>query len=266
MVNITTHPADKCYGALKATVRGILNSNSPCYMQSYVDVRIVVNPIFPTPLYCGPDLTKWKRETSEFKVIINEMEGGCDETHLKNRVPVIRWTLSYQGLSHFVLNDKSCSYCGEHCKDECKLAFSNQSGRECSAVMKSANRLDDFWNLVYGQFKRFTLIDHDTGEVWFNVRFDNLMESDHRHRRNSTDRTIKLVWKPCCNKYPSGGTCSIHGMVFNKNHYDDKIAPSTPLNFVLENLESGSFSASWSPSTDEGSGIYYYELEITYNR
>lgn len=234
---INTHPGDRCFGALDCTLRGTLKPIDNCDITSFVDVKIKINPIYPTPNNCGPEINKWLRESADFRVIITEFEGGCDETHIRNTVPIVKWNITYTGLSNFVDGDSICPNCKEACNsngtptksclcdDQTNISSyttnnpSNPNGEagynysvDCPSALRTSNRLDDFWNLVYGQYKTFTLIDYDTKEIWYNVRFSDKMDVDHTNRRTATNRNIKLVWKPCCNKSPKGGTCSRHGV------------------------------------------------------
>lgn len=212
LIIINTNAADNCFGSLNCTIRGTLQGIEDCNIESYVDIKIKVNPVFPTPKFCGPELLKWMREARDFRVIKTEFEGGCDETHIRNKVPILRWTINYDGLVKYNAIENECpnctrcvAYCG--CDDGNELDYNG-----CHPLLKSANRLDDFWNLVYGEYNSFTLVDHDTDEVWYNVKFEDKMTLDHRHRRRSNARSVKLVWKPCCDREPTGGTCSKHGM------------------------------------------------------
>lgn len=219
-IYVSSSPADKCFGAFDCIIRGKVIPTEGCEnLINYVDVRIKVDPVYPTPDNCGPYISKWLRDGKKFRVIKTEFEGGCDETHLKNRVPVIMWTVNYEGLPYYETKEVECPscyacilYCG--CKkDEQPPVYSDG----CHPIFRSANRLEDFWNLVYGEYKSFTLVDYDTGEVWQNVKFDADMTFDHRHRRTANTRTVKLVWRPCCSNYPEGGRCSKHGLMNYKS-------------------------------------------------
>lgn len=225
-ITITTSVADKCYGSLDCIVRGTLAPQPDCSLDDYVDVRVIVNPVYPTPDNCGPYISKWLRESPEFSGIITEFEGGCDESHVRNKVPIYRWSINYEGLKNYKTSDTICGSC-QKCINICGCDYiSPHSTGDCHPILRSANRIDDFWNLVYGQFKKFTLIDHDTQEIWYNVRFEDRPSYDHAHRRNSNSRSVKLVWKPCCNRAPAGGTCSKHGM-FNYKPERESCSNST---------------------------------------
>lgn len=208
---INSNVADKCFGSLELTLRGSLRNQISCNLSPSVDIKLSVNPVYPTPDNCGPDMIKWLRETKDFRVIKTEFEGGCDETHIRNKVPTIRWTINYDGLPNYLFKDTVCPSC-QDCISICGCDETNNLYPGCHPILKSSNRLDDFWNLVYGEYKSFTLVDHDTGEIWYNVKFDDKIATDHRFRRRSSNRTVKLVWRPCCNKNPQGGVCSKHGI------------------------------------------------------
>lgn len=214
-INLNTSVADACFGSLECTIRGTVPNTNCSGLFNYVDVKIKVNPVYPTPDNCGPAIGRWLRDGKKFNVIKTEFEGGCDETHIKNRVPIITWTLNYDGLHLYKTEDTNCPNC-QTCIIFCGCNDAVNTGAylaNCHPILASANRLDDFWNLVYGQYGAFTLVDHDTGEVWYNVKFDSEMNVDHRHRKTAVSRTVKLIWRPCCASSPSGGTCGKHGIL-----------------------------------------------------
>lgn len=216
---INSSPADQCFGAVDVTIRGTVQNADCTGLLNYIDIKIKLNPIYPTPDNCGPFITKWLRDGKKFNVIRIEYDGGCDETHLKNRVPIVTWTINYEGLVRYTLQDTTCplcysciAYCG--CTEkEAQEKLQQQTRTGCHPILQSANRLDDFWNLVYGEYKSFTLVDYDTGEIWYNVKFSGDMSYDHRHRIKSNVRSVKLIWRPCCSQAPQGGTCSTHGVM-----------------------------------------------------
>ena len=102
-------------------------------------------------------------------------------------------------------------------------------------------------------------MDYDTGEIWQNVRFESMMESDHIHRRNSNSRTIKIVWKPCCNLSPAGGQCSIHGI--SSYRRSDVIKLLAPYNYTISYIYTDIFSQ-WRHSQENGEPSHYI-LELT---
>lgn len=256
---INTDAGDKCFGAIETILRGTLTGIDTCNITSFVDVKVKVNPIYPTPDNCGPPINKWVRESPDFRVITTEFEGGCDETHIRNTVPIVKWNIDYTGLRN-IIDDRSicpnCKNCGNPdgtpnnrciCNDTVNTYTTPVSpnsdysyNADCPSSLRTSNRLDDFWNLVYGQYKTFTLIDDDTQEVWYNVRFADKLSVDHTHRRTSTTRTSRLVWKPCCNKTPAGGTCSKHGIINYKSSRFDTVGgvslPPTPTNPLINDL------------------------------
>ncbi|MCZ2442666.1 MAG: hypothetical protein LC101_02655, partial [Flavobacteriales bacterium] len=223
-VIINSSPADQCFGAVDRIIRGYVAEDNCTGFLNNVDIKIKVNPVYPTPDNCGPMINKWLREGKEFNTLKIEYAGGCDETHLKNRVPIIKWSIDYDGLTKYRTEETQCPLCNTciifcGCEDKVQPIYTEG----CHPILQSANRLDDFWNLVYGQYKSFTLIDYDTGEVWYNVKFNDDMKYDHRHRIWSQSRTVSLIWRPCCANYPVGGTCSTHGMMNFKPKRDDCI-------------------------------------------
>lgn len=265
-LKINTNVADKCFGSLNCTIRANLIIQGICStLESHVDIKIIVNPVYPTPDHCGPDIIKWLRETKDFRVLITEFEGGCDETHIRNKVPIVRWTINYDGLPNYLNKDTTCPNCTK-CATICGCNDLSQMNAlsGCHPILKSSNRLDDFWNLVYGQYKSFTLVDHDTQEIWYNVRFDDKMSTDHRHRRTSGSRNVKLVWKPCCSSAPAGGTCSKHG-VFNyvpvRRPSCISGVPGIPIIISVENSCNSSIVITWNKSCTE-IGIAKYQIKV----
>jgi hypothetical protein len=211
-----------------------------------LDFRVIVDPIFPTPEYGGPNWIKWKPETPDFRVITKTMEGGCVETHIRNRVPTQRWTVSYQGIrydSGHVCEIPSC------CDDP--LGFVD--GVDPNS--KTAKMLDDFWMLVGGQYGFFTLVDPKTGYIWRRVRFEGTMERDHINWRTIQSRNFTLIWSPCCATEPAGGTCP-HNTV-----REDTFPPSVPQNITAEATAWNKIFISWDASVDN-IGIKRYEIQL----
>lgn len=253
-VFINTNSADKCFGAMECTVRGTLFGLENCNIDSYIDIKIKVNPVYPTPDVCGPFINKWMREVKDFRVITTEFEGGCDETHIRNKVPIVKWSVNYEGLSNYIPSTSICPSCGNcnNTSNSCQNQRNNNFDiGECNPLLRYSNRLDDFWNLVYGQYKSFTLIDHDTSEIWYNVKFNDIT-IDHRHRRTSTTRNVKLIWRPCCSKVPSGGTCGTHGMTNYKplhiNNNTNRCTLYTDITVTLDSVGYDDIIINWTAS------------------
>jgi hypothetical protein len=242
-----------CFGAIDCYVRGTVTEVSESFVMTnlcpnltdgsiFIDVRIVIDPVFPTPDLGGPPYVKWKPETPEYKVIVNNFEGGCAETYIRNKVPVQKWMVRYSGLPI----DDQCvpePCCGEQEQTlEGRVAFG-----------KSATRLDEFWNLVMGQYGFFTLIEPRTGTVYRRVRFDSQMGRDHINWKHIQERDFTLVWNPCCDGIP-GGTCP-HRTV------PDTVFPSPPQNLATETISSSKILVTWQRAKDNV-GIKGYEIEI----
>ncbi len=204
-VTIPNVLGDNCFGALDCSIRVRLTSLPfpGCdslvdgHTAIFLDLRIIVDPVYPTPKFGGAPPLKWKPETPDFRVIVNEFEGGCDETYLRNRVPTMRWTVNYDGMPYSIDNP-----CAQPCCDD-TLGFIN--GVDPST--QNIRRLDDFWMLVAGQAGYFTLVDHRTNHIWRRVRFDQTMGRDHVNWRKSQSRSVFMIWRPCCATEPEGGIC-----------------------------------------------------------
>lgn len=208
--------ASPCFGMLEGKIRarlGGVNFVSACPnitdLNIHQDVTIKVAPVFPTPEFCGPNILKWKRLVPEFKVIETEFEGGCDEVHLKSRVPTIFWEINYAGLRYEPFEPEDCGTGFKDLRDCNNVSPLGTPGGCTPEHWKFARRLDDFFNLVYGQYKRFTLFDQETGEIFQGVRFVNY-DKDHVHRITNHSRTIRLVWRGCCTRSLMGGQCPVH--------------------------------------------------------
>lgn len=239
-----------CFGALKCSVRARLIEISEYEMCQnvegmYLDFYIEVDPVFPTPDFGGPNYVKWKKETPDYRVIVNEFEGGCDETYIRNKAPVQKWQVRYAGL----INDVPCT--PEPC---CEDTIGYVGGYDQS--YQAAARLDEFWDLVYGQYGYFTLIEPRTGIVWERVRFDGTMERDHINWRTTQSREFTLVWRPCCDTSHNGGTCP-HSTIIR-----DNMAPSPPqnINAQLQPPEN-EILVTWTKATDN-IGIKGYQIEV----
>lgn len=226
-----------CFGALDCTIRAVLvgidgdtcdnliSGEIGSENYRYIDFRIIVDPVFPTPDMGGPQYLKFVRRTPDFRVLVNTFEGGCDETYLRNEVPVYKWEVQYAGL----FNDTECPQ-----ELECQSEVGYVGGY--GPYYQSVARLDEFWNLVYGRYGHFTLIEPRTGTVWRNVRFDTEMEVDHINWRTNNSRNMTLIWSPCCAETPKGGVC---------RHTSTVIPPSEPLNLTAEAMNSSIILWSW---------------------
>lgn len=224
------------------------------------DLRILVEPTYPTPELGGPGWLKWKPETPDFRVIAKTMEGGCSETYIRNQVPVMRWTVSYDVLKY------QADSCGETipCCDDPLAVF---PGGIDPAFADSAKVLDDFWMFVMGEYGYFTLIDPRNGTVWRRVRFDSSMERDHINWHTSHSRTLHLIWNPCCADSPKGGTC-VH-----LTTRTDTLPPSVPqdlaLNLIAGRPEPGGDPVvpgtrlDWTASRDN-IGVQTYQIEMDF--
>lgn len=249
IVTIPPTAVSNCFGAVDCYIRGSVSTVSDNLLNLcpnitdgsiYIDVRIVVDPVFPTPDLGGPPYVKWKPETPEYRVIVNEFDGGCAETYIRNKVPKQKWMVRYAGLSY----DDPClpePCCGEE-----------QTIDGHISTFKSATRLDEFWNLVMGQYGFFTLIEPRTKTVWRRVRFDTLMGRDHINWKHIQDRDFTLVWNPCCDGTP-GGTCP-HRTI-------DTVFPTPPQNLSVTTISTTRILVTWQRAKDNV-GIKGYELEI----
>jgi hypothetical protein len=229
LITIPTYFVDSCFGALDCFIRGTVTTvpDATCANLEnvyFVDVRIIVDPVFPIPEFGGPRPLKWKVETPDFRVISHQFEGGCDETYIRNKVPVYKWTISYDGL--YYDNPSPCP--PEPCCDD-PLGFDNG----INPNNQNAKILDDFWNFVYGTYGYFTLIDVRNNQRWKHVRFETALQKDHINWTKSHSRTVTMVWNPCCDKAPSGGTCS------HVSTIRDLMPPTVPQNLRIGTLPDG---------------------------
>lgn len=211
---------------------------------AYIDLRIIVDPVYPTPEFGGPQFLKWKPEVPEYRVITNTNEGGCDETYLKNRVAVYKWTVSYDGLSY----EEPCPT--EPCCDETEGFVGG-----LSTNLQTAKVLDDFWNFMYGTYGHFTLIEPRTGKKWRNVRFETTMQRDHINWFRTQSRTITLVWVPCCDTDPMGGVCQ------HSTTVKDIMPPGPPQNLQTTAKSANWIQVTWQKAIDNV-GIKGYEIWV----
>jgi hypothetical protein len=254
LISIPQNYRNPCFGMtdcyIRARILRVPGAECPNLTEGgshelFEDVRIKINPVFPTPEFGGPMWTKWKPETPDFRVIEKTMEGGCSETHIRNRVPVMRWTVSYANLPY---QDILCPT--TDCCDE-PAGFVNGF----DPTFQTIKMIDDFWMLVGGESGYFTLVDPRTNEVWENVRFENKMQKDHINWHKTQNRTLSLIWNPCCATSPKGGVCE-HSSVIK-----DTQSPTIPLDLFAEPMSSSRIDLSWLHSVDNV-GVFYYEIEI----
>lgn len=254
LVTIPSRLFDNCFGAIDCYIQGRLVSipGQTCTnltngdAQLIINLRVIVDPVYPTPEFGGPKPLKWKPETPDYRVKVNEFEGGCDETYLRNRVPIRRWTIRYDGLPLTV--DNPCD--PQPCCDE-EIGFVDGFDNQYNV----AQRLDAFWDIVAGNAGYFTLKDYRDNTIWRRVRFEGTMERDHINWRTTQSRNFTLVWHPCCATEPQGGVCR-HNTVF-----DDNYAPTIPDNVTAISISSRKIMVSWDRSTD-GVGVKGYHLWV----
>jgi hypothetical protein len=211
---------------------------------NYIDLRIIVEPMYPTPDLGGPQYVKWAPQTPDFRVISNEFEGGCDETYIRNPVPIYRWQADYDGLPY-----------GQPCAPA--VCCDEPQGAPLGILPESrtASILDDFWNFVYGTHGYFTLIEPRTGRVWQRVKFEEEMTRDHTTWNTVQSRNVSLIWRPCCDSQPAGGTCS------HLQTTRDLIFPTIPENVAASVQTPYWIQVTWLASKDNV-GIQGYEIEI----
>lgn len=244
-----------CFGAVDCYIRvravlfpgGVVCSNFDPDLggaELTLDFRVIVDPIFPTPEFDGPNWIKWKPETPDFRVVTKTMEGGCAETYIRNRVPIQRWTVNYNALKYTDTHICEIPSC---CDDP--LGFINGVDPDS----QTAKMLDDFWMLVGGESGFFTLVDPKTGYIWRRVRFEDKMQRDHINWRRTQSRTFTLIWNPCCATEPAGGMCP-HNTV-----RDDPFPPSIPTDIQVTPVSWSELKVSWTASVDNV-GIKRYEV------
>lgn len=211
----------------------------------YKDFRILIDPIYPTPQFGGPHWLTWTPDVPEFKVVTKTMEGGCSETHLKNRVPSQKWIVKYDGLKQDNINNCSPAPC---CDDP--VGYVNGINPD----NRTAQILDDFWMLNGGEYGFFTLVEPRTGTTWRKVRFDAKMTRTHGARyKTLQSRDVTLVWNPCCANAPLGGVCQHNTLI------TDIIPPTIPENVNAVALSYSTIRVNWEKSLDN-IGIQRYEL------
>lgn len=245
---------DPCFGALDTYIRArlvgvsgyVCNNLDTTAEGVTIDFRVIVDPVYPTPAFGGAEPIKWLPQTPEFKTLITEFEGACDETHLRNRVPTHRWRVSYNGLNY---NPEAPCFPSPCCDEP--TGFVGGFGPE----FQSAKRLDDFWMLVGGTSGYFTMIDHKTGETWQRVRFDEQMGRDHVNWNTIQSREVSLIWRPCCASGPIGGICT------HKTAITDFQPPTTPKKFRAYSTSTSQIVVQWEASIDN-IGVKGYQLEI----
>lgn len=263
IIHIPSRMNDTCFGALDCYIRGKLinipigtpeipvegnlcDNLTSGDSQLSVTLRIITDPVYPTPNFGGPPPVKWQKQTPEYKVLVNEFEGGCNETYLKNRIAIQRWTVKYEGLRFE--DDNPCA--PDPCCDE-EQGFIN--GYDNSYL--NAKRLDDFWNTVAGTAGYFTLVDMRTGDIWRRARFEDEMGSDHVNWRTTNSRDVSIIWNPCCATGPMGGVCQ------HNTTTDDTFPPSIPQNISVEVMSWNRIDVLWDRSYDNV-GVEYYELWV----
>jgi hypothetical protein len=250
LITIPKNYRDTCFGSVDCTIKAHVLSipGGECDNLVYgganeitKELRVYVEPTFPTPELGGPTWLKWKPDVPDFRVISKTFEGGCSETYIRNQVPTMRWVVTYDGLRY------DPNPCETPCCDDPNLTFLNGIDPQ----FQNARVLDDFWMFVMGESGYFTLIDPRTHEVWRRVRFENRMGRDHSNWSRSQNRSLTLIWEPCCAGSPKGGEC-IHFTTRT-----DTIPPTVPTNLVLTALPNPSVDYGITTFTVNTPGSYF---------
>lgn len=176
---------------------------------------VIVMPIYPIPLFCGPKPKTIPIGKPERNVTRNVSTGMNAEWLLHNRIPVITWKgLSYVGLP-YILPDKET--------DPCKLNLSciqpdKPTIAGCSRSLMSAKRLDDFVNFVNEEYGGFAYLDlrESPPKLYKNVHFDKISDpTSSGHWKTSQRRSYDLIWFPCCeNRENHVGSCVINDYAY----------------------------------------------------
>lgn len=134
--------------------------------------RVYVEPIFPTPMFCGASPEKWLLKVPDFLPNSLTYDGGSMEVKNRNRFGIFRWEVNYRNLKI----EPQCL-----CPDETGFF-------RCAEKLQTSKRLDAFY-LFVTETKKFTVIDYHTRQKFTGVR---LTEYDNDHVIYPTEQVRRL--------------------------------------------------------------------------
>lgn len=120
--------------------------------------KIKIQPMFPTPDFCGPVPLKWKKNDPDFLPNTSIMSGGTSQVKNRNREGIIIWEVEYNPLIEKI---------NEGCTCDSVLPTGHLPG--CDSKLATASRLSDFYKLV-STARYFSLKDYETGVLYKYVR------------------------------------------------------------------------------------------------
>lgn len=164
--------ADDCCFGEKVVVIQVVGCS-----QTYT-FRVRIQPMYPTPLFCGPTPIKWLAGARDYLPNTLIHTGGTSQVKNRNASGIQLWTVTYENLI-YIPESIPCS-CGA------------EAGG-CKASLTTASRLDNFYNQVKMNH-RFSLVDYHTGLRYKDVRLTEFTP-DHEIYRNQQRRTVRMRWE-----------------------------------------------------------------------
>lgn len=145
---------------------------------------IRVQPMFPTPLFCGAEPRKWLPHVPDYLENRLEMDGGTTEVHNRNFQGILLWDVTYELLRQEVFAD--C---------DCEEGMGNSfRGHTCKSRFATAGRLDAFYRLVQGGVQKFSVVDYHTESVYKDIRF-TAFRRNHNIYDDQQIRELSFRWE-----------------------------------------------------------------------
>lgn len=176
---------------------------------------IIVMPIYPIPLFCGPKPKMIPIGSPDLDVIRNVTPGKNAEWLINSKIPSITWKgLNYVGLPYILPDDET---------DPCKLNLSciqpdKPTISGCPRRLMTAKRLDDFVSFVNREFGNFAYLDlrQSPPKLYKNVHFEKISDpTSSGNWKTSQRRSYDLIWFPCCDGSDNhSGSCVINDYQF----------------------------------------------------
>lgn len=174
-----TDAQDAAFGEKIATIKV-----QGCGQIYYFKIR--VQPMYPTPKFCGATPISWLKNEPDFLPNSLTMSGGTSQVKNRNREGILIWDIAYE-----LLKEDATFNCTCDTEDLTTLPAGHLN--TCLSKLATAKRLSDFYRQVsYTDY--FTVVDYHTGEVFKYVR---LIEFRRKHTIYNVEqaRTVRMRWE-----------------------------------------------------------------------
>lgn len=144
--------------------------------------KVRIQPMFPTPKFCGPDPLKWTQLEPDFKPNVLEMAGGTTQVKNRNSEGIITWVVEYNNLVEKI--PQGCT---------CEGVLGTGHLPTCDSKLATASRLSEFYRKV-STAEYFSVVDLHTGVLYKYVRLTQF-DRDHVQYRTEQVRRLRMRYE-----------------------------------------------------------------------